>query len=146
MDVALRKPIAMKQISMYFFGVSLLSFALLSCSKEAHNDFKQQAATPQVIEATVPAGQTYSLNLGTGTAATILSQAQHFQVSEIATARDGNVVYKYTAGKGYAGGDEVTLQQTIKYTSQGGGCSQNHSNGTTTTTVQTTVIKFNVAN
>lgn len=139
----------MKQIFTSLLGVSLLATTLLSCSKDVQKETRQQAAVaPEVIKANVPAGQTYVLNLVTGNSASIQTQARHYQVSEMATASDGSTVYKYTGGKGYAGADEVTLQQTITSTVQnGGGCHNNHSSSyTTTTTLKTTVIKFTVAN
>ena len=138
----------MKSIFTYLGGFFLLSTILLSCSKDVQNETRQQTAAPQIIKATVPAGQTYILNMGTGTTASIVTQALHYQLSEVATAPNGGAVYKYTAGKGYSGADEVTLQQTATYTSQSsGGCHNNHMNGsTTTTTFKTVVIKFDVAN
>src|SRR5438309_1448285 len=108
MDVALRKPIAMKSSFTYLGGLFLLSTTLLSCSKDMQDEFRQKAVAPQVIQANVPAGQTYILNMSPGTTASIQTQAQHYQLSQIATARDGGIVYQYTAQKGYAGADEVT--------------------------------------
>jgi hypothetical protein len=100
---------------------------------------------PQVICASVPAGQTYVLNLERGSTVTIKTQALHYQLSEVATAPDGNKFYKYAAAKGYAGTDQVMLQQTITSIAQDGGCYGNN-NGYTTTTLKTIAVKFNVAN
>ena len=137
----------MKKMFTYFTGFSLLAIATLSCSKDQHHETRQQATTPQVITANVPAGQTYVLNLGVGSTASIQTQAQHSQLSTITKAADGNTVYKYTAAKGYAGADQVTLQQMITYTTQesGGGCSNHHENESTTTSLKTIVVKMNVA-
>lgn len=140
----------MKQIFTSLLGFSLLAITTLSCTKESHDQTSRQteAVQAQVITSNLPAGQTYVLNLGTGTSASIKVQALHHQLSEIATAPDGSTVYKYIAAKGYAGADEVTLQQTLTATAQSGGCSNRHndSNGYTTTTLKTTVVKLNVAN
>jgi hypothetical protein len=138
----------MKRIATYLMGFSLLAITTVSCSKEGHEETRQQAqAAPQVINATVPAGDTYVLNLGTGSSARIKVQALHHQFSEIATAPNGSTVYKYTAAKGFSGADEVTLQQTVTSIVQGGGgCYGNYSDNHTTTTVKTIAIKFNIAN
>jgi hypothetical protein len=147
MGVALRKPIAMKRIAISLFGVSLLAITTLSCSKDVQNETAQQGQSSQVIQATVPAGETYVLNLGTGSSASIKAQARHFEVSEIATASNGITVYKYAAAKAFAGADEVTLQQQITSTSQqGGSCFSGGSSSHTTTSYKTIVVKFNVSN
>lgn len=130
-------------------GLSILSLTTLSCKKEAHDETtRQQVVTPQIIKADVPGGQTYVLNMGAGTTASIVTQAQHYQLSEIATAANGGTVYKYIAQKGYAGLDEVTLQQTTSATMQSGGCHNNHMSGYSNATASsnTIVIKFNVGN
>lgn len=137
----------MKQLFMYLAGFSLLAIATVSCSKEGNDEMRQQAAqAPEVMKATVPAGQTYVLDMGAGNTASIQAQARHYQFSEMATAPDGNVAYKYTPAKGYTGTDEVTLQQTITYTSQGGGWCGSRGDEHTTTAIKTVVIKFDVAN
>lgn len=142
----------MKQLFTYLVGFSLLAITTISCSKEEQNESRPQAqavAPQQVVSASVSAGQTYFLSMSTGSTASIKTQALHYAVSEIATAPDGSSVYRYSAAKGFAGADEVTLQQTITSTSQGGGCSNGNSNHTTeqtTTTYKAITIKFNVAN
>lgn len=136
----------MKRIATYVACFSLLAITTVSCTKEGHDEMRQQVQTPQVMKATVPAGQTYVLNMGTGNTASIRTQALHYQYSDIATAPDGTTVYKYTAAKGFSGADEVTLQQTITSTSQGSGCSSSNTDRNTTTTLKTIVIKFDVAN
>jgi hypothetical protein len=147
MSVALRKPIAMKRILNSLFGVSLLAITTLSCSKDVQNETTQQTQSPQVIQANVPAGETYVLNLGAGSTASIKAQARHFEVSEIATAPNGTTVYKYAAAKAFTGADEVTLQQKTTSTSQqSSGCFSGGSSSHTTTSYKTIVIKLNVAN
>lgn len=137
----------MKRIFTYLAGFSLFIITTLSCSKKDPEEIRQQAAAPQVINASVSAGQTYVLNMGTESSVSIKTQALHHQLSEIAMVPDGSTVYKYAAAKGYAGADEVTLQQTITSTAQGGGCyNGNQTNGHTITTVKTIAIKLNVAN
>jgi hypothetical protein len=141
---------AMKRIFTYLAGFSLLSITTISCSKEGHDQTSQQRTTSQnvaaqVINAKVPAEQTYVLNLGPESTASIKTQALHYQLSEIATASDGNTIYKYITAKGFSGTDEVTLQQTNK----DGGCNNsnhNHANGYAATSLKTIVIKLNVAN
>lgn len=136
----------MKRISTYLMGLSILALTTVSCSKEAHDETtRQQAVVPQVIKADVSVGQTYVLNMGAGTTASIVTQAQHYQLSEVATAPNGGSIYKYIAQKGFAGTDEVTLQQTVAAT-QGDGCHRNHSNGLASTSLRTVVIKLNVGN
>jgi hypothetical protein len=147
MGVALKKAIAMKRIVTSLFGVSLLAFTTLSCSKDVQNETAQQGQSPQVIQATVPAGETYVLNLGTGGSASIKAQARHFEVSEIATAPNGITVYKYAAAKAFTGADEVTLQQKTTSTSQqSSGCFTGGSSSHTTTSYKTIVVKLTVAN
>jgi hypothetical protein len=138
----------MKRIFTSLMGLSLLAITTLSCNKDDDQyEMRQQAVTPQVINAKVPAGQAYVFNMGAGVTASIQKQALHFQVSEIATASNGGSIYKYIAGKGFTGVDEVTLQQTITSTMQGSGCHNNYMNGSSmTTAVKTIVIKLNVAN
>ena len=137
----------MKRIFTYLTGFSLLAITTVSCTKESHNEMRPQAAAaPQVISAIVPAGQSYELNLGRGTTASIQTQALHYQFSQIVAAPDGSTVYKYTAGKGFAGADEVTLKQTITSTSVSNGCNRTYSNSYTSTASKTIVIKFDVAN
>ena len=138
----------MKSIFTYLAGFSLLSLTAISCSKESHTQMRQPAQTPQVVNATVPAGETYVLNLGAGSTASIEKQAKHYQVSEITTAPNGTTDYKYTAAKGFAGADEVTLQQAVTYnTMTGVNCSRGNTDDyTTTTTYKTIVVKLNVAN
>jgi hypothetical protein len=140
---------AMKRIFTYLAGFSLLSITTISCTKDAQVESRQQkAVAPQFVNADVPAGQTYVLNLGMGSTVSIQKQALHYQLSEVSKAADGTSVYKYTAAKDYAGSDEVTLQQAVisAVQSSGGGCSSNHynSNGQTATTFKTIAIKFNV--
>jgi hypothetical protein len=137
----------MKHTATYLIGVFLLALTTLSCSKEGHEETRQQAsAAPQMVQANLSADQTYSFSLGTGSTASIKTQAQHYQISEIATAPNGNTVYRYIPLKSYAGADEVTLQQTITSTVQSGGCAPGHTNSRTTTMLKTIVLKFNIAN
>jgi hypothetical protein len=138
----------MKSIFTSLVGISLLSLALLSCSKDGPYEMRQQAqAAPQVINASVRVGQAYVLNMGDGSTASIVTQALHYQLSEITTAPNGGAVYKYISGKGFSGTDEVTLQQTLTSTMQGSGCHNNHMNGSSmATAVKTIVIRLNVAN
>ena len=138
----------MKQLFTYLAGFSLLTFTTVSCTKDAHNEMKQPTIAPQVLAAKVLPGETYVLNMGPGASASIVTQALHYEFSQISTASDGSAVYKYAPGKGYTGSDEVTLQQTItSITSSGGGCHNgNHSEQYSTTATKTMVIKFNVAN
>jgi hypothetical protein len=138
----------MKRIFTSLMGLFLLTITTLSCTKDdGQYEMRQEAVTPQVINAKVPAGQAYTFNMGAGVSASIQKQALHFQVSEIATAPNGGSVYKYVAGKGFSGVDEVTLQQTITSTMQGSSCHSNNMNGSSmATAVKTIVIKLNVAN
>lgn len=139
----------MKRIATYLAGVSLLTLAASSCTKESHSEMRQQPATSQIIKASVSPGQTYVLNLGSTSATSIQTQAQHAQHSAIVTAGNGSTSYQYISQKGFAGADEVTLQQTTtQTTSSGGGCGQGYNNsGTrTTTSVSTIVVKLTVAN
>lgn len=138
----------MKRTVTYLAGFLLLAITTISCSKEGHDEVTQQAATPQVIQANVPAEQTYTLNMESGSTASIKTQALHHQLSEVATAPNGNTVYRYAAAKGYSGADEVTLQQTITSIAQSGsGCyNGNQTSERTITSFKTIVIKFNVAN
>ncbi len=139
----------MTRIVTYLAGFSFLAVTALSCTKEAQHETRQQAQTPEVIKANVPAEQTYVLNMGAASTVKIEAQAQHYQLSEVATSADGNTVYTYTGAKGFSGADEVMLQQTItssSSTSQGNGCSNSQTNGYSTTTIKTIVIKFEVAN
>jgi hypothetical protein len=146
MGVALRKPIAMKRIATSLVGVSLLAIMTFSCSKDVQNETAQQSQSPQVIQAHIPVGETYVLNLGAGSSASIKAQARHFEVSEIATASNGITVYKYAAAKAFTGADEVTLQQKITSASQSGGCFTGGSSSHTTTSYKTIVVKFTVSN
>ena len=137
----------MKRIVSSLLGVSLLATTTLSCSKDVQKETAQQAQATQVIQANVPAGETYVLNLGTGSTATITAQARHSVISEIATAPNGITVYKYASAKAFAGADEVTLQQKITSTSQGGGgCFTGGSGSHTTTSYKTIIVKLAVAN
>lgn len=137
----------MKQIFTCLTGFSLLLLTLISCRKEAQQGNRQQIEPTQTIRANITAGQTYVLDLGTGSTAIIKAQASHYQLSQVATASEGNTVYKYAAVKGYAGTDEVTLQQTTISTSHASaGCSVAHGDDYTTTSMKTFVVKFAVAN
>lgn len=135
----------MKKFFTVLTGFSVLTLSTISCQKEGHDNRISRTETPQSIPATVASGQTYTLNLEAGSAANITKQASHYLISEVSTESDGNTVYKYSAAKGYAGADEVTLQQTTISTSPGGSCG-NHDGGQTTTTLKTVVIKFDVTN
>lgn len=136
----------MKQIFTYPLAFALLALCMLSCRKEEHERTSRQMETSQVVNATVVSGQTYVLNLGAGSKAAISRQASHYELSEIATASDGSANYKYVAAKDFTGSDEVTLQQTMTSTLPGGGCSSSHSDSHSTTTVNSIVVKLNVAN
>lgn len=136
----------MKQIFTSLLGFSLLALTTASCTKESHDATSRQQETAQVIEANVPAGQTYVLNLGPGSTASIKMQSLHHQLSEIATASGGNTVYRYTAAKGYSGADAVTLQQTVTAKAHSGSCNRDYRDERMTTTVKTISIKLNVAN
>lgn len=135
----------MKQIFTPLACLSVLLLAMPSCRKEAQHENRQQFDPAQTVQANVSAGQTYVLSMGTGSTAIIKQQASHYELSQVATAEDGNAVYKYAAVKGYTGTDEVTLQQTTTSTSHGGGCSNNH-DSYATTSIKTVVVKFAVAN
>lgn len=135
----------MKKIFTYLPGFFIFTLIIFSCRKESHNEKRQQVEPTQVLNATVPSGQTYVLNVGAGSTVSIDKQASHYQRSEVAAASDGSTVYQYAASKGYAGADEVSLLQTTTSTSPGGGCSGGSSEYTTTT-IRTIVIKFDVAN
>src|SRR5689334_15425941 len=134
----------MKKIFTVLAGFSVLALSTVSCQKEEHERQISRVETPQNMTASVPSGQTYTLNLEPGSTANISKQASHFLISEIVTASDGSTVYKYLSAKGFTGIDEVTLQQTITSTSSaGGGCgNDNHEGFQTTTIYKTVVIKF----
>jgi hypothetical protein len=117
-----------------------------SCTKQSQDGFMapvQPAA--KTITATVSSGQTYIFNAGYPGTMNIDRQASHYQVSETTIDENGAVIYKYIPAKGYQGADEVMLTQNVSNSGDNnGGCSQNHSG--TTVSSSTTVIKITVAN
>lgn len=84
--------------------------------------------------------------MGSESAASISRQALHYERSEILRSPDGSSSYQYVAAKGYTGTDEVTLQQTVRSSGSGGGCSGSNGSEQMTTTYKTIVIKFDVSN
>ena len=135
----------MKRIFTYLAGFSLLFVVSISCRKEGHDEKMQIREQSQLVNAVVPSGQTYVYSVIAGSSVSINKQASHYQVSETTPASDGSISYTYVPLKGYTGADEVTLTQTILSTVHGGSCS-GHGGGESVTTVNTIVIKFDVAN
>ncbi len=120
-----------------------------SCTKESHNDPSPSKVTNQIVNATIPSGQTYIFNPGSSESMTISRQACHYKVSEaLNNSETGIINYKYTPVEGFTGLDEVTLNRTfITTTNEGSGCSNNNSSSSTSSlNTNIIVIKINVTN
>ena len=97
---------------------------LLSCSKNAKDDFSQptSAITDRIINAKVAPGQTYTLSIANSGEVSIYKQAAHYLVSETGIDENGSIIYKYSPASGFTGIDEVLLSHRTEISINNNGC------------------------
>ncbi len=94
----------------------VLGFA--ACDKSDSND------PDEIFEVTIKNTEDYSYDFGFSgdeEGATIVTQAKHYQKSDIARNGDFNVIYQYTPESGFIGSDFVEIE-----TCTGGGVNCSH--------------------
>ncbi len=95
-------------------SLQVLAFCLafVSCSKSSGNNAPVLRSSNS-IDVVISPNQSYELNLGGATNASVFKQAAHYQTSEtVANSENGSYSYRYLPGANFTGKDQVMISTT----------------------------------